>query len=465
MAKTPHGRISRTADAASLFPRSTEGEARTVLGLSELNALVRGALAQTLPGVYWVRAEVSEARVAANGHCYLELVEKAERGGGLRARASAHIWRGTYPLIRMAFERATGSPLSAGMSVLLAVEVDFHEVYGYSLNVLDVDAGYTLGDMARRRREILQQLRTDGVIDMNKELPLPHPLLRIAVVSSATAAGYGDFCRQLEDSPYLFRVQLFPAVMQGEGVEQSVVAALDAIALAGGYDVVAILRGGGAVSDLSGFESYRLAAHVAQFPLPVLTGIGHERDDTVVDYVAHTRLKTPTAVADFLISRAQADLAAVEELAVRLQQGVAAAQDGRRARLERLGRALQLAAARFGDRGRQRLGSLSARLAVAASRAAAGRRQRLEGLPLRLRAAVQGALREHRRRLELAERALTLADPARILRLGFSLTTHDGRVVRDAASLSPGDRLTTTFAQGTAESIVAAASQTTTKQA
>lgn len=464
MAKTPRNRANRNTGDASLFEHNTEGDGRTVLGLAELNALVRDVLAQTLPGVYWVRAEISEARVAANGHCYLELVEKAERGGGLRARASAHIWRGTYPLVRMAFERATGSPLAAGMSVLLAVEVDFHEVYGYSLNVLDVDASYTLGDMARRRREILQQLRTDGVIDLNKELPLPHPLLRIAVVSSATAAGYGDFCRQLEDSPYLFQVQLFPAVMQGEGVEQSVVAALDAIALAGGYDAVAILRGGGAVSDLSGFESYRLAAHVAQFPVPVLTGIGHERDDTVVDYVAHTRLKTPTAVADFLISHAQADLVDVAELAARLQQGVAAVLDGRRVRLERLGRALELAAARFGDRGRQRLASLSARLALAASRAASRRRQHVEALSPRLRAALQGALRDHHRRLELAERALTLADPARILRLGFSMTTHDGRIVRDAASLKPGDRLTTTFAHGTAESIVANAAQPTTKQ-
>ena len=260
--------------------------------------MVHAVLQHTLPDTYWLAAEVGEMRVASNGHCYLEFVQKDEVGGTLLAKARGHIWRQGYVNISAQFRRATGQDLRAGLNVLAEVEVTFHELYGYSLRVVNIDPTYTLGDLAAQRQAIIRQLEADGVINLNKEIPLPRLIRRVAVISSATAAGYGDFCRQLEQSGYGFELQLFPAVMQGDGVEQSVIAALDRIAAEPGrWDVAVIIRGGGSSLDLHGFDTYLLAANVAQFPLPVLSGIGHERDDTLVDLVAHTRLKTPTAVA------------------------------------------------------------------------------------------------------------------------------------------------------------------------
>ena len=275
------------------------------LTLYELNARVRGVLETGLPDRYWLQAELSEVREAYNGHCYLEFVQKDKGGRELVARARGVIWAGVYQLLKPMFEREAGRPLAAGLKVLVRVSVSFHELYGYSLTVTDIDPAYTLGDMARLRREILARLEEDGILYANKELSLPMIVSRVAVISSATAAGYGDFCHQLLLNDYRFRfdVRLFPAVMQGERVEQSVLSALEAVMndAEGGWDVVVIIRGGGATSDLSGFDSYWLAAACAQFPLPVITGIGHERDDTVIDLVAHTRVKTPTAAAAFLV--------------------------------------------------------------------------------------------------------------------------------------------------------------------
>ena len=293
------------------------------LRLSELNNLVRGVLEQTLDEAYWIVAEVSEMRVAANGHCYLEFVEKDASGTKFIAKARANIWRSTYDLLAPWFEQSTGHRLQAGLKVLVRVTATFHEVYGFSLNVIDIDPNYTLGDMERRRREILAQLREDGVLTLNKELELLRLTKRIAVISAATAAGYGDFCRQLEQSGFLFTTKLFPAAMQGEKVEESVINALDTVANEqADWDAVVIIRGGGAVSELSCFDSYLLAANVAQFPLPVLTGIGHERDDTVTDCVAHCKFKTPTAVAAFLIERRKDEWDLFSELSERLQEAV-----------------------------------------------------------------------------------------------------------------------------------------------
>ena len=300
---------------------------RTALSLFELNSMVHAVLQHTLPDTYWLAAEVGEMRVASNGHCYLEFVQKDEVGGTLLAKARGHIWRQGYVNISAKFRRATGQDLRAGLKVLAEVEVSFHELYGYSLHVVDIDPTYTLGDLAAQRQAIIRQLEADGVINLNKEIPLPRLIRRVAVISSATAAGYGDFCRQLEQSGYGFELQLFPAVMQGDGVEQSVIAALDRIAAEPGrWDVAVIIRGGGSSLDLHGFDTYLLAANVAQFPLPVLSGIGHERDDTLVDLVAHTRLKTPTAVAAFLVQHREDEAARLYQFAQRLQQAVAAAR-------------------------------------------------------------------------------------------------------------------------------------------
>ena len=277
----------------------------SVLSLTELNRNIKQALRDALPETYWVRAETSEVRVNSySGHCYLEFIEKDERTGQVAARARGTIWAQQYAVIRPYFEEETGRPFTSGLKVLVRVAVDFHELYGLSLTVHDIDPSFTVGDLVRRRKEIIRQLQADGVFDLNRSLSLPPRPQRIAVISSATAAGYEDFTDQLLGNEYgfPFYVRLYPALMQGERTEASIIAALDRIyAVREAFDVVVIIRGGGSTADLSSFDSYALAANCAQFPLPIITGIGHERDDTVVDLVAHTRLKTPTAVAAFLI--------------------------------------------------------------------------------------------------------------------------------------------------------------------
>ncbi len=275
----------------------------TRYSLFQLNALIRESIEQALPDEYWVEAELSEV-CESRGHCYMELIEKSDDSNTPIAKAAAKCWRSQWLMLRPYFERATGQTLHAGMRVLLKVYPQFHENYGFSWIVVDIDPKYTLGDMARKRMEIIQTLKDEGVFDLNKQLILSPFAQRIAVVTSATAAGYGDFCNQLTSNEYgfVFSTQLFPSVMQGEGVEQSVISALDAInASMEDFDVVVIIRGGGATSDMSGFDTFLLAENVANFPLPVITGIGHERDECVLDMISHTRVKTPTAAAAFLI--------------------------------------------------------------------------------------------------------------------------------------------------------------------
>lgn len=425
------------------------------LRLSELNNLVRGVLEQTLDEAYWIVAEVSEMRVAANGHCYLEFVEKDASGTKFIAKARANIWRSTYDLLAPWFEQSTGHRLQAGLKVLVRVTATFHEVYGFSLNVIDIDPNYTLGDMERRRREILAQLREDGVLTLNKELELPRLTKRIAVISAATAAGYGDFCRQLEQSGFLFTTKLFPAAMQGEKVEESVINALDAVAdEQADWDAVVIIRGGGAVSELSCFDSYLLAANVAQFPLPVLTGIGHERDDTVTDSVAHCKFKTPTAVAAFLIERRKDEWDLFSELSKRLQEAVELAISERKSRLNALASRLHLIAVRYASKRGEHIAHLEARAELLARQRVKAEWQRIFPLQARLAPAAKAFISKKKEALNHADRAITLASPERILKMGFSITTSGGRIVRNAATLKAGDRLATQFADGTIESIV-----------
>ncbi len=425
------------------------------LRLSELNNLVRGVLEQTLDEAYWIVAEVSEMRVAANGHCYLEFVEKDAAGTKFIAKARANIWRSTYDLLGPWFEQSTGHRLQAGLKVLVRVTATFHEVYGFSLNVIDIDPNYTLGDMERRRREILAQLREDGVLTLNKELELPRLTKRIAVISAATAAGYGDFCRQLEQSGFLFTTKLFPAAMQGEKVEESVINALDAVAgEQADWDAVVIIRGGGAVSELSCFDSYLLAANVAQFPLPVLTGIGHERDDTVTDCVAHCKFKTPTAVAAFLIERRKDEWDLFSELSERLQEAVELAISERKSRLNALASRLHLIAVRYASKRGEHIAHLEARAELLARQRVKAEWQRIIPLQTRLAPAAKAFISKKKEALNHADRAIALASPERILKMGFSITTSGGRIVRNAATLKAGDRLATQFADGTIESIV-----------
>ncbi|MCX6237878.1 MAG: exodeoxyribonuclease VII large subunit [Bacteroidia bacterium] len=275
------------------------------LKLSELNGLVKKAVGEAFTAPIWVIGEISELKTNRSGHCYLVLIEKDENEDVIVAQARATIWSYTFRMLRPYFESTTGQQLTEGIKVLVSVSVEFHELYGYSLNIRDIDPTYTLGDMARRRREIIARLQSEGVAEMNKELELPLVPQKIAIISSSTAAGYQDFIDQLSNNPagYHFDLKLFPAIMQGNQAESSIIGALEQIYLYENFfDAVVIIRGGGSQADLSCFDNYNLAYYITQFPLPVITGIGHEKDDSIVDLVAHTRLKTPTAVAEFLIS-------------------------------------------------------------------------------------------------------------------------------------------------------------------
>ena len=427
----------------------------TPLSLYELNNVVRSTLELTLEDSYWVVAELSEVRVAGNGHCYVEFVQKEEKGGMLLAKARGNIWRNTYNLLAPYFEQETGQRLAVGLTVLVNVSVSFHELYGYSLTVLDIDPTYTLGAVAQRRKEILALLEEDGVLTLNKELTLPRPLLRIAIVSSASAAGYGDFCDQIKQSGLPFQLQLFPATMQGEGVEASVIAALEMIATEEeNWDAVVIIRGGGAVSDLAGFETYLLAAHVAQFPLPVLTGIGHERDDTVVDLVAHTRLKTPTAVAAFLVEHQREEIELLTELGRRLRQAVTGKMERNALLLKSLQLRVKAAAVSCGRKEEQHLLQLASALENRTMQGLHHQKNLLENLRQDLRQAPLRRLVEEKQRLDYIQKLLHMSSLDRILQMGFSLTLSEGKAVRSAAQLAPGMLLTTHFAEGKMESRV-----------
>ena len=401
--------------------------------LLELNGRVRSTLQFEMPDAYWVQAEISSISPSGQGHCYLELVQKDATGRYFLAKAKANIWRGTWLKLKPYFEAQTGETLKVGMKVLLQVTVTFHEVYGYSLVVQDIDPTYTMGDMARRRKEILEQLEKDGVIGLNRELEIPALPQRIAVISSATAAGWGDFRNQLDGNIYGFRfyVKLFPAAMQGDDVERSVISALNAVAMRReDFDVVIIIRGGGAVSELSCFDSYNLAFNVANFPLPVITGIGHERDDTVADVVAHTKVKTPTAAAEFIINRVFDTASKLENLTRRMSDAISEKMNAEKVRIERMS---------------QKLPSL---FAVLKTR----QEQVLETMWIKTVNGVRNMLTAQAHKLEIVEKSLAAADPQVILKRGYSLTRLNGRAVRCASDLKKGDRLTTVFADGSVES-------------
>lgn len=283
--------------------------ANSQLTLSELNLLIKEKLDETFAGLVWVKAEISEFTVNRNGHCYLELVDTDPVSSQVIARARATVWSYTFRMLKPYFESTTGQAFATGLKVLVSVKVEFHPLYGLSLNIRDIDPAYTMGDMAIKRRDIILRLQQDGVFDMNKELELPVVPQRIAVISSPTAAGLQDFLNQLAHNPsgIWFYTRLFPATMQGAETADSIIRALDQVfQYENSFDVVVIIRGGGAQLDLASFDHYELAYHVAQFPMPVITGIGHDKDETIVDLVAHTKMKTPTAVAEFLISGAAA---------------------------------------------------------------------------------------------------------------------------------------------------------------
>lgn len=421
------------------------------LSLTQLNRLVKTALDEALPGTYWVRAETSEVRVnATSGHCYLEFVEKDETTGQLVAKSRGTIWARNFAVLRTYFEQETGQTFISGLKVLVNVSVEYHELYGLSLTVHDIDPSYTLGDMARKRMEVIRRLQEEGVFDLNKELTLAILSQRIAVISSPTAAGYEDFVNQLihNDYGFPFYVKLFPALMQGEKTEESVIAALDRIyAHRELFDVVVLIRGGGSAADLSSFDSYTLAANCAQFPLPIITGIGHERDDSVVDNVAHTRMKTPTAVAAFLINRMAEQLALLDELRRTVCEAT-------RNQLTVKKTTWQILATRFPvfvtghlERHRTSLHTLAARLS-SVPQFLEKHTEQLEHAPMHIQKAVSAMLTRHTHELALSEQHIKLASPDHILKRGYTLTLKDGKIVKHAADLSAGDEISVRFTDG-----------------
>lgn len=418
--------------------------------LLELNTLVRRTIELGLPGQLWVEAELAEAR-ESRGHCYMELIQKDDSTNTPVARASAKCWRQTWMMLRAHFERTTGQMFHAGMKVRLRVYAQFHEAYGFSWIVTDIDPYFTVGDMARRRQEIVRQLKAEGVFDLNRELDFPMFAQRIAVISSETAAGYGDFCNQLADNDYgfSFTTRLFPAVMQGEQVEQSVIAALDRInRCSDEFDCVVIIRGGGATSDMSGFDTLPLAENVANFPLPVITGIGHNRDESIIDMVAHTRVKTPTAAAALLISRLKATADLIDSCRERVLRAVSRRMETERMRLGRLSERIPTLFSVVRTRHESRLEIMQRRLTAAITRRLTAEHHRVETLTQSLAPLTERHMTAERHRLDmLAQRAKAL-DPTLLLRRGYSITLHQGRAVRDAGELKPGDEIVTRLATG-----------------
>lgn len=426
------------------------------LTLYELNSMVRDVVELGMPGSYWVEAELSEVR-ERSGHCYMELVQKDLTGNSTVARASARCWRSTWASVRPGFEQVTGEHFRAGLKVLLQVHAQFHENFGFSWIVTDIDPAYTLGDMARRRQEIIRILKEEGVFDLNKELCLSLFASRIAVVSSESAAGYGDFCNQLDTNPYgfAFSVRLFPAVMQGERTEGSIISALDAInSEADDFDCVVIIRGGGAVSDLSAFDSLALAENVANFPLPVITGIGHERDESVLDMVANKRVKTPTAAAALLIENLKHTYDRIVQAQERISVSVSRRMDYERVRLERVSGRIPVLFSLVKTRQQARIDSLFARVGAAAGRIVAEERLRLDRLSVALAPAVRQRLSAEKHRLELLGQRISAVDPAILLRRGYSITLHNGRAVYSPDQLSDGDVIETRLAEGNVRSVV-----------
>ena len=451
------------------------------LTLYELNALVRETLALEMPDEYWVEAELSEAR-EVRGHCYMELIQKDEHSNTPVAKASAKCWASTWQLVKPHFMRVTGQEIHAGMKVLLKVYAQFHESYGFSWIVTDIDPTYTMGDMARKRMEIIRQLKEEGVFELQKELQLPMFCQHIAVISSANAAGYGDFVNQLENNEYGFRfhTQLFPAVMQGEGVEQSVIGALNKIfdsleckteslefatanddsslftlhSSLNKFDCVVIIRGGGATSDLSGFDTLALAEHVANFPLPIITGIGHERDESVLDMVSHTRVKTPTAAAAFLIGHLKAVLDAIEDAEQRISSIVRQQMDMEKIRLLHLSQQIPTLFSLVRSRQEASIDRLQGNLRLSVMRRLQEERHRLDIHSHNLMPVIERRLLRERHQLDMLNEKLEALNPELLLRRGYSITLSGGKVVKDASILKSGDELETRLSKGTVRSVV-----------
>lgn len=407
----------------------------SAISLSELQLVIRDSLYTALPGMYWIAAEISEIKENYAGHCYLDLAEKEKDNDNIKARARAIIWNNRYRLVKSYFENITGEALRAGLKILVKVKVEYHELYGLSLVISDIDPSYSIGDMAVKRQQIITRLQKEGVFEMNRELIVPEVPLRIAVISSSSAAGYSDFVKHLEQNSfgYRFRLMLFESAMQGADTEKGITGALDAIASSDSeFDVVAVIRGGGAQSDLGWFDNYNIAYHITQFPLPVLTGIGHEKDMSVTDLVANKALRTPTAVAGFLIDT-------VARFETRLADIYEEIKD---------------IAGSLIDENRMHLESLRTRTAFAARSATSSRSVFLSSLRTRLMQSSGYVLRSAGERCSSYASKLEILRPEKVLQRGYTLTSHKGKILKSADGLKQGDKLDTLFFDGSAKSVI-----------
>ncbi len=447
--------------------------------LLELNQSIQQVLKGGFSVPLWVMAEISEIRPSGNGHCYLELVEKDNNSDQLVAKARATIWAFTFRMLKPYFETTTGCELSSGIKILVSVKVEFHELYGFSLNIIDIEPSYTMGELAKRKMEIIRRLEQEGVLDMNKEIPFPLAPQKIAIISSKNAAGFGDFNDQLENNPlgYKFYAKLFPAIMQGNQAEESIIAALEKIHDFGDFfDLVVITRGGGAKTDLSCFDSYWLAYHVAQFPLPVITGIGHQRDGTVVDLVAHEQLKTPTAVAEFIISKMNKLECIIDEYGKELAKITQSTLNKRIKDLEIFGRYMQQVSYNRISSEKIHLNNLSGKLAYSGKNYLTKNEHLIKNSILTLndrlkqlfkkkhlnlqekqhdlKQEVKNLLIKEHHAIRLKDQFVEMTDPTRLLKKGYSITTHKGKIIKNLSKIIPGDEIKTIFHEGEIKSHV-----------
>lgn len=403
--------------------------------LSQLTRFINQVFKVNFESTVWIKAEISELREASNGHCYLEFIEKDPDTDTLIAKMKANIWANTYRMLKPYFESSTGQQLHAGIKVLVSVTVDFHDVFGLSLNIRDIDPTYTLGELAKRRLEIIRQLEKDGVMEMNKSLELATLPNRVAVISSPTAAGYDDFCNQLENNPdgFVFYKKLFPAIMQGDMATGSIIEALDKIyEYADLFDVVIIIRGGGATTDLACFDSYELALNCAQFPLPIIAGIGHQRDLSIVDMVAHTSVKTPTAAATLLIEM-------MEEAKNRITDAYTAIY--------------QLLNQRIQNQ-QQKIADISWKIKHALLNKTANKKLTLERQKSRLIQAIRLTISAQKNKLALIENSVERHSPAFLLKYGYTITTINGKRISSVNDVQDGDTIKTYVSDGEVKSIV-----------
>ena len=425
--------------------------------LSEFNSRIERTLnGDTQLFNQWVIAETSDLRLNRSGHCYTELIEKDARGETV-AKMGAAIWAGNYSKLYNKFLKATGQVLATGMKVLVNVSVSYHRLYGMKVVINDIDPSYTMGDMERQRQEILNRLKAEGIIDMNKQLPFPQVPQRIAVISAEGAAGYGDFMNQLLGNPYglQFYTCLFNAVMQGAQTVPTVLAALDRInAHQQLFDCVVIIRGGGATSELNSFDNYDLAANVAQFPLPVIVGIGHERDVTVLDYVAGKRVKTPTAAAEWLILQGTNALAHLNELQDAVVTAVRDTVSQAREHLAYFTSMIPATARRIIDTNRIRLDNNAKNIPVAANGIIANQRTRLNHAVERIGDVIAVAMQREQQRLQALQDKATLLSPDNTLKRGYALVRKGDKCVTAADQVHSGDQITVQFAVGTTDATV-----------